>query len=864
MAQTNDVGGYARTLILLRTLGVSGLLVLCFVSIILLAINVWHELAALQRLSADNTQWSLVQTEVETLRFQLAVQEAALQGDGGDLGEVRRWFDVLYSRVGMLPESQSNVDELGLTEFSANVAVMQAFLDKTVQIIDGPDRALRAELTVLAQALPAIRMAARQMTLQARAQAAIWSDGRRADVIRTLLIMAGLTVFLLLTLSALSLILLRLMRSSRSQMRQNELTSARLQTIFATSADAIIVTNRGGWIVDFNPAAESLFGHVRKNTLGIHALDLLLPPELAIEQSKEISTILDAAAAQTKGKEQGPLRIELLGMRADGRRVPVEMSLGAMQIASGGVIVALVRDISDRRRAQTALTSALEQAQAGERTKADFIAVMSHEMRTPLNGLLGSLELLGATDLGAGQKDLVTVMASSGQILLHHVNSVLDISKAESDRASDTNADFDLDKLIDDCVANQAGLAATKGLRIAVAPPSAPLGWVHGDPSRVRQILLNLIGNAVKFTVQGRISIEAERAAFGQPVEIRVIDTGIGIPEADLDRVFDDFVTLNARYDRQAEGTGLGLGIARRLASVMGGEIGAESVEGDGSLFWLRLPLPEVVVVPAVTTTAPRQFPTPVLNVLVIEDNPVNRFVLRRLLEESGHTVSEAANGADGVAASMQQAFDLIMTDISMPGLDGVEVTRQIRERPGPSRRAKIVAVTAHALPADLARFKAAGIDDCMTKPITRVTLMAALTEPAKWAVPMFEDVVLDRAQIADLRARLGGDATAALIARVISEGDAADRANLWSEGQDREKRLHALCGTAGTFGARRLQSGLAMLQTAHAARDDASVAQVINGLPDLWQSTKAALAAEMAVLRENQPKVAADSGAAA
>lgn len=864
MAQTNDVGGYARTLILLRTLGVSGLLVLCFVSIILLAINVWHELAALQRLSADNTQWSLVQTEVETLRFQLAVQEAALQGDGGDLGEVRRWFDVLYSRVGMLPESQSNVDELGLTEFSANVAVMQAFLDKTVQIIDGPDRALRAELTVLAQALPAIRMAARQMTLQARAQAAIWSDGRRADVIRTLLIMAGLTVFLLLTLSALSLILLRLMRSSRSQMRQNELTSARLQTIFATSADAIIVTNRGGWIVDFNPAAESLFGHVRKNTLGIHALDLLLPPELAIEQSKEISTILDAAAAQTKGKEQGPLRIELLGMRADGRRVPVEMSLGAMQIASGGVIVALVRDISDRRRAQTALTSALEQAQAGERTKADFIAVMSHEMRTPLNGLLGSLELLGATDLGAGQKDLVTVMASSGQILLHHVNSVLDISKAESDRASDTNADFDLDKLIDDCVANQAGLAATKGLRIAVAPPSAPLGWVHGDPSRVRQILLNLIGNAVKFTVQGRISIEAERAAFGQPVEIRVIDTGIGIPEADLDRVFDDFVTLNARYDRQAEGTGLGLGIARRLASVMGGEIGAESVEGDGSLFWLRLPLPEVVVVPAVTTTAPRQFPTPVLNVLVIEDNPVNRFVLRRLLEESGHTVSEAANGADGVAASMQQAFDLIMTDISMPGLDGVEVTRQIRERPGPSRRAKIVAVTAHALPADLARFKAAGIDDCMTKPITRVTLMAALTEPAKWAVPMFEDVVLDRAQIADLRARLGGDATAALIARVISEGDAADGANLWSEGQDREKRLHALCGTAGTFGARRLQSGLAMLQTAHAARDDASVAQVINGLPDLWQSTKAALAAEMAVLRENQPKVAADSGAAA
>ena len=838
----------------LRSFSVAGMLLLCLLAILLLALNVWRELAALERLSADNTQWALVQTEVETLRLQLAIEKAIAEGDPANFVEVRRWFDVVYSRVAMLPDSQSNVDEVDLPEFGANIGQMQAFLNRTVPLIDGPDRELRAGLPMLARALPEVRRAARQMTLQARTRAAVSSDSRRAEVITTLLALAGLTAFLLVALSALSLFFLRLMRRSRTQMRQNLQTSARLQTIFATSADAIIVTNRGGWIVDINPAAEAMFGHARRLTLGKHAMDLLLPPEVAMIQSKEITTILETAATRTKGNEDGPLRIELLGLRADGGRIPVELSLGAMQLATGGVIVALVRDISDRRMAQSALTSALELAQAGERTKADFIAVMSHEMRTPLNGLLGSLELLASSDLRPTQKDLVNVMATSGQLLMHHVNSVLDITKAEANRAAEAGTDFNLDTLIDDCVANQAGLAATKGLTIAVVPLACPLGWVHGDPTRLRQILLNLIGNAVKFTSQGRVTIEAERPAYGQPVEIRVIDTGKGIPEADLVRVFDDFVTLNARYDRPTEGTGLGLGIARRVARAMGGEIGVESVLGDGSLFWLRLPLPEV------TATAPPAKPELVvggksaLQVLVIEDNHVNRFVLRRLLEESGHVVQEAANGTDGVLAANSRAFDVIMTDISMPGLDGVEVTRQIRQHPGPSQRARVVAVTAHALPDDLTRFREAGIDDCMTKPITRFTLAAALTEPAKWALPIFDDVILDHAQIADLTTRLGGAATAALIARVISEGDAADANHLWSAGPDGAKRLHALMGTAGTFGARRLQSGLASLHAAQGSDDSTAVAHLMDKMPRIWESTRAALDAEMLDLLSDQP----------
>ena len=800
-----------------------------------------------------------MQSEVEILRLQLAVETAITNSQASDLTELRNWFDVVYARVGMLSESKAYAQKLQSAKLAPDAKILRSFLDNTVPLIDGPDSELRATLQRLAAMLPDIRQAARRLTLAARTDSATAADIRRKAVSMALLQTALLTGLLILALIAVSWIMLRLMQNSRAQMAQNNLTSARLRTIFSTSADAIIVTNRGGWIVDINPAAEAVFGYKREAALGFHAFDLLLPPELAIAQSKEIEAILDAASARSIGEYLAPLRIELLAMRASGARFPVEMSLGSMRIAAGGVIVALVRDISERRQAQTALTSAVEQAQAGERAKADFIAVMSHEMRTPLNGLLGSLELLGSTDLRAGQKDLVNVMTSSGQILLHHVNSVLDISRAEADRMPDAQVDFDLDRLIEDCVANQAGLAATKGLQINILAPNGPEGWVTGEPARVRQILLNLIGNAVKFTSKGQITVEVERSGPGQSVEFRVIDSGIGIREADLERVFEDFVTLDARYDRQAGGTGLGLGIARRIARAMGGEIGVESVLDDGSLFWLRLPLPAVESADTLPGPAPDLMPvcTGSLQVLVIEDNPVNRFVLRRLLEENGHIVSEAADGAAGVAKAKTQRFDMIMTDISMPRMDGVEVTRQIRQQSGPSQSARVIAVTAHALPNDMARFHDAGIDDCLTKPITRVSLAAAMNGQSPWALPAFEDQILDRRQISELQKRLGQAATIALILRMIKEGNEAQTADFWPADTTGAQRLHAFAGSAATFGASGLQTHLSAIVVAQTAGDETEVFTLKAGLSALWEKTHEALVAEIEAMQSVQPDAA-------
>ncbi len=841
-----------------RLYGVACLLALCVLALVIMAASVWRELVTFDQMKSDNTQWALMQTEVELLRLELSVTEAAGEDEPADLAELRSWFDVVYARAALLEQSEAYAEKLRLPEYSADAARLRSFLDRTVPLIDGPDSELRASLSTLAGMLPDIRQGARKMALRARSEAATATGARQQEVKWTLLKLALLTAVLLIIPSGLTLFLLRIMRLGRLQTKTGALTSARLQTIFATSADAIIVTNRGGWIVDINPAAEAMFGHSREAALGVHALALLVPPELVDAQSKVITTTLDASAARAKGMEKGPLRIELVGKRADGARLPVEVSVGAMQVESGGVIVALVRDISDRQMAQTALTDALLLAQAGDRAKADFIAVMSHEMRTPLNGLLGSLELLGATDMHAKQKDLVNVIGASGQILLHHVNSVLDISKAEADRGPELQIEFDFDQLIADCIANQAGLAVTKGLMLSAQAPGGPIGKVKGDPVRVQQILLNLIGNAVKFTAKGRVFVEAERLGPEQPVEIRVIDTGSGISEFDLDRVFDDFFTLDTRYDRPAEGSGLGLGIARRIVLAMGGEIGVESVLGDGSLFWLRLPLPQVEDhAPAPVKLA--AFPTAAqFRVLVIEDNPVNRFVLRRLLEETGHSVTEANNGVDGVKAAIAEGFDVIMTDISMPGLDGVEVARQIRALDGPSQRARVIAVTAHAMTADLQRFRAAGIDDCLTKPITRLGLAAALGGATAPEPPLRDAPILDKSQIADLNTSLGSTATVALILRVIAEGDAAETDTAWLADVSGKSRLHALAGSAGTFGARALQLRLAMLHDACAADDSASAALFSVGISELWHETRKAFLQEVALLQADQPKVAA------
>ena len=861
-------------------------IVVCVVSIVMLVSDVRNRLGALEAANSDNLQWNVMQTEVEALRLQQAVEAAILSrgtqdaADPATLDEVRRWFNVYFSRIAMLQSSDIHGDQLKKPEYQEDVKTIRRILDTSVPLIDGGDATLASDLPRLKADAETLRQASRSITLKSLAEFSARSDGERAEISATLLRLAAVTTLLMLLLVTFSVGTARLYRTAALRAEALRETGGRLSTIVANSADAIVVTDRTGIIQEFNPAAQSIFGLSRETALGLHALEHLFAAPRGNGQRR----MLIAALEETALAGRGSLRIEVDGRRADGSAFPAEVSIAVTQPDDPRLIVAFVRDISDRRRAQAELEEALDRALAGEKAKARFIAVMSHEMRTPLNGLLGSLTLLADGTLTPDQRDLVQAMENSGKILLGHVNSVLDISRAEAGAMKGATQSFDLEGLIQEVIANQAGLAAASGTGIALSSVNGPVGMVAGDPQRLRQVLLNLVGNAVKFTRDGQITVETEalppvEALQGKrAVEIRVIDTGIGIREDQIDTIFEDFVTLDTRYERATSGTGLGLGIARRLVEAMGGEIGVESEEGEGSLFWLRLPLPaatqptlaaqremsaasppitgtEEDVVPVPSPPVPPAAPAlPPSQVLVVEDNEINRFLLRRYLEGSGHTVTEAVDGEEGVALATDRAFDVILMDISMPRMDGVEATRRIRAA-GASRHARILALTAHALPEELAQFRAAGADATLPKPIGRLDLLAALAGDAATTAPQVdaapvatapEGGVVDRRALCDLRQQIGAMAAAGLVKRLIADGDATLDLIRAAPVAGREAEIaaqcHQLAGTGGAFGTVRLRETLVTLQQRLDRGDLTGLERDLARLERLWAETRTIL----------------------
>lgn len=832
---------------------------ICLAVIPYLVLDVRDRLDALERANSDNTQWVLLQTEVEVLRLQGALLAARDNTSPQTLEEVRRWFNVLYSRVSMLQESPVYAPLLSSPDYSANYATLRNYLDRTVPLIDSADPVLSARLDEVGRDLTLIRSASRQITLNALSDFAAQSDMNRVSIAWTLAILALAVSVLLIVAVAAAIVMAWQSSQSKAQARELRQTGSRLATIFATSADAIVVTAPDGTIRDFNPAAERIFGLPASGAVGRDALAALFAEG---DDGPQRTALLDALRDTSDGA--APIRIEVDALRADGTPFPAEISIARARTPRTGtedLVVAFVRDISDRRAAERDLTRALDDARAGEKAKAEFLAVMSHEMRTPLNGLMGSMELMRQGGLTPAQSELMQIMQASGDILLGHVNSVLDVSRAEAGGIRPDLSDFDLDQLVEEVVANQSGLAAAAGNTLRTVALSGPVGLVSGDRGRLGQILLNLVGNAVKFTRDGDITVETERLTGDpdnvQQIEFRVADTGIGIAEADLERIFDDFVTLDPSYGRSAGGTGLGLGIARRLAHLMGGEIGAESEPGEGSLFWLRLPLPAVHGTPA----APQPKPPPAdppsgpaLSVLLVEDNPTNRYLLRRFLEGGGHHVTEATDGIEGIAAAGSAAFDVILMDISMPRMDGLAATRAIRNGSGPSAKARILALTAHALPEEQARFRAAGMEATLTKPVTQPDLLRAV---AGGAIPAATGPaglpLLDTATMADLVRHIGAPTARTLVARLIEEADriTATIAAL-DAGRDAEQLTslcHQLSGSSGTFGTRRLRAMLVNAEAALKSGDTATARAALAALPDTWQATRTALTGADAAL---------------
>ncbi|MFN4154807.1 MAG: ATP-binding protein [Paracoccaceae bacterium] len=831
----------------IRLVAIIGLVLALLTVIGTLAIDVRDRMSALDRADSDNGQWVMMQTEVEVLRLQSALIRA--RAGQADLEDVRRWFNVLYSRLEMLERSPFHDDFIRKPENLARLRAMKSYINRWVTTVDSSDADLAAALPAMEAQSQEVHRLARALSLSSLLAFSAGTDKTRARVSDTLAHLAVTTAATILLLGVLAAMATRLYRMTQRQAKENQIVGDRLQLIIATSPDAIVVTNRGGWVVEFNPVAEAMFGLTRGQVMGRQIVPMLFSTQDQAAYEARLRGIVANAVIS------GPQRFEMNGRRADGRSFPLEVSIAIRDLKPGALIVGFLRDVSQRQANQLVLEQALTRAQAGEKAKADFMAVMSHEMRTPLNGLIGSMELMHDTALDDNQRELLRVMQVSGDILLGHVDSVLDISRAEAGQIRLTDTRFVLDRLIDDCIANQAGVARTGGNTIQHLHLTGPLGTVRGDPGRLQQILLNLIGNAVKFTRNGSITVESERldGAASQMIEIRVIDTGIGISKADQDRVFEDFATVDSSFGRESGGTGLGLGIARRLVKAMGGSIGVESEPGEGSLFWLRLPLPAAEAVLPLTKAqgAAALSPSawPVLDVLIIEDNDINRFLLRRTLSAGHHRVTEAADGIDGVAAAEKNRFDVIITDISMPRLDGIEAARRIRAG-GASAGARIIALTAHAVPEDLERCRLAGMDACLTKPVSRGALFAQLHGEPEPVPPLAllnpsQPALVQVASLHELAETVGNPLALSLMNRMLAEGDEIVARIMAQSGPNDvvAHAAHRLAGSCSTFGATALCRALAGLEQAIQSGNDPEAASLMTKLPTLWNNTRNALA---------------------
>ncbi len=628
---------------------------------------------------------------------------------------------------------------------------------------------------------------------------------------RRLMLVLGLAATLLAALVAV-LVSRRLL----IQTRQLETEKKKYQTLFETNSDAVVILDDHGF-TDCNPATLSMFG---MQSVG-EFLRTPIPQLGTAVQANGRMALDHAMQSIGQARETGHAEMDWRARRVDGSIFETEIALHAMQLEGRPVIQAIMRDVSERRAAEAAKEAAREAALQMARAKSEFVANVSHEIRTPMHGILGMSSLLLKTPLDGRQREYVATLKSSAESLLTIINDILDFSKIEAGKLAIEHVAFSPVELMQGVVALFQARALEKNLHLTLALPADPPPALLGDPTRIRQILLNLVDNAIKFTHSGevelRLAFETVRNEIGCRFSVR--DTGIGISREARTYLFQAFSQADSSTTRRYGGTGLGLAVSSQLATLMGGRLVVDSAPDQGSCFTLMLLLPP-------TTLPLVELPQPVATrlrgrVLMVEDHPVNQKVLAHQLGEMGLDYAIAVSGTRALERLANEDFDLILMDWQMPEMDGLEATRRIRQLPGDTGRLPIVALTANASAGFRETCLAAGANDYLSKPYTESALAALLAQwlPAgETPAPLFDRATLaarypGNPGLVDELAAVFIQTTEASLATLKQALDAGDADTVRTE-------AHALRGAAASVRATALQDGAARIESC-AERDD-------------------------------------------
>jgi signal transduction histidine kinase/ActR/RegA family two-component response regulator len=461
----------------------------------------------------------------------------------------------------------------------------------------------------------------------------------------------------------------------------------------------------------------------------IMALSLVVAAVLAVVLQARVSAPILAIASVAEKISQTHQFHERVAVASSDELGVLAESLNTMLNEIEKRDAKLEQQIVERNRVNAELRSAKERAEEAARMKSQFLANMSHEIRTPMNGVMGMISLVLDHELDPGDREHLVVARAAAEQLITLLNDILDLSKIEAGKMTVEAIDFDLHRVAADSLRIFASAVRAKSLELGVVVAGDCPQWVRGDPVRLRQILVNLVGNAVKFTAAGSVRLTLNRV--GDLLRFEVRDTGIGITEKQMEAVFEPFTQADGSHTRQFGGTGLGLAITRRLVNLMGGRLWAESEPGRGSRFFVELPV--AASAPPESRVAAAEAAAPAvpgaLRVLVAEDNPINQKVICAMLRRQGWTVTLARNGEEAFRCFLEVPCDLVLMDVQMPGMDGLESSRRIREaeRGRGLGRIPILALTAHAAQSQQEQCLAAGMDAVITKPVNLPALLAQI-----------------------------------------------------------------------------------------------------------------------------------------